>query len=185
MNHFSNFSNLAIVIAVGVFVIFSSSKITASEPAVVRSLNLQRYQGQWFEIARFSNPFQKQCKKNVTATYTLMDNGYVEVINACTREDGQEEGVRGLAKVMDTQNNAKLGVSFFNILGWRPIWGDYWVLGLGPDYSFTVVGDRKRKYGWILSRTKQLSEEQLQDALNIFDKNGYDSTALTYTHHDS
>jgi apolipoprotein D and lipocalin family protein len=182
MTHFGNVSILVIVMLLcGTL---SGSKITASAPDVVKSLNLKAYQGQWFEIARFSNLFQKKCKKNVTATYTLMENGYIEVINACAREDGQNESVKGIAKVVDTQTNAKLAVSFFDIFGWRPIWGDYWVLGLNKDYTVAVIGDPKRKYGWILSRTKKLSEEQLETALSVFDKNGYDSDTLLFTSHD-
>ncbi|MBT5954632.1 lipocalin family protein [bacterium] len=177
----SSFSKILII---GLFAILSGSSIIFAEPTVVESVDLERYQGQWFEIARFSNPFQTQLQKNVTATYTQLENGYIEIVNACTNESGQTESVLGLAKVIDTNTNAKLGVSFFEVFGWRPIWGDYWIIGLDKEYKFAVIGDSNSKFGWVLSRTKKLSKKQLTTVLSIFATNGYDSAALTYTVHN-
>ncbi|MBT6120292.1 lipocalin family protein [bacterium] len=184
MNRLYKFSMLKLITSVVFFSILSGATVTASEPEVIEFLDLQRYQGKWFEIARFSNPFQNKCKKNVTATYTILENGSIEVVNTCTCESGQDEDVKGLIKIIDTQTNAKLGVSFFDVFGWRPVWGDYWVLGLDQDYTVAVIGDPNRKYGWLLSRTKKLSPTQVKIALRIFDKNGYDSKSLIYTIHD-
>jgi apolipoprotein D and lipocalin family protein len=156
----------------------------ATEPQVVPELNLSKYQGKWFEIARFENPFQTKGQKNVFAKYTLLENGFIEVVNACVQENGTTASVKGLAKIQSPKSSAKLEVSFFDILGWRPVWGDYWVLYIDADYQIAVVGDRKQKYGWILSRSKSITETQAAIATETLDKNGYDSKKLRYTHHD-
>ena len=158
--------------------------IFATEPKVVSHLDLLKYQGQWFEIARFPNPFQKKCQKNVTARYRLLEDGFIEVINSCEQKGGAINSVTGLAKQQSPESTSKLGVSFFDIFGWRPVWGDYWVLDIDADYQVAVVGDQNRKYGWVLARNTSLSKIQTDRALSAFDKNGYDSQKLIFTAHD-
>lgn len=158
--------------------------VIGNEPSVVSRLDLNKYQGKWFEVARFPNPFQDTCQKNVSAQYRLLEDGFIEVINRCELSDGKINSVTGLAKWQSTDNTAKLGVSFFDIFGWRPIWGDYWVLDIDPAYQLAVVGDRQAKYGWVLSRTADISVEQLAHARAIFSQNGYDSDLLGMTDHD-
>ena len=68
--------------------------------------------------------------------------------------------------------------SFFRIFGIRPIWGAYWVLAIDADYAVAVVGDAKQKYAWILSRTPNLPEDRMQDAIAVLTRNGYDTGAL-------
>ncbi len=152
--------------------------------SIATEFKLERYQGKWYEIARFKNPFQKKCLKNVTAEYQLLDNGMINVVNKCERKNDERDIVTGLARIQDENDHSKLEVSFFDIFGWRPIWGDYWVLYVDPIYSWSVVGDRKRQYGWILSRNPTLSSSNLDRAKLILDKNGYDSTALLITNND-
>ena len=148
------------------------------------SFKLEPYQGKWYEIARFKNPFQKKCLKNVTAEYQLLENGMIEVTNQCEEKNGKIDSIKGLARIQDQNNPSKLEVSFFDIFGWRPIWGDYWVLYIDSNYSWSVVGDRKSQYGWILSRTPALAASNLKKAKLILDENGYDSTKLLMTTHD-
>jgi apolipoprotein D and lipocalin family protein len=143
------------------------------QPVTVDSVNLQKYTGLWYEIAKIPNSFQKQCVANTTAQYSLNDDGTIKVINSCQEDDGEMDSAEGLAKVVNARTNSKLEVSFVSILGFHLFWGDYWIIGLDDDYSYAVVGTPNRKYGWILSRTKQMADEKLSAAYDILKRNGY------------
>lgn len=125
-------------------------------PATVPHLDLDRYVGRWYEVAKIPNRFQRHCVSDTTAEYARDPDGTITVINRCRTSDGSLDEARAIARVVDTETNAKLEVSFFSLLGWRPVWGDYWVLALGPNYEYAVVGESSRRYGWILSRTTTL-----------------------------
>ncbi|WP_455234627.1 lipocalin family protein [Thiogranum longum] len=122
----------------------------------VAHVDLDRYQGTWYEIARIPNRFQEQCAGNTTAEYSLRDDGRLNVINRCNTFEGELDEARGVARIVDTASNARLKVSFVSLLGWQLFWGDYWVTDLAADYSYVVVGTPGRQYGWILSRTPTL-----------------------------
>ena len=115
----------------------------------VAHVDLSRYLGTWYEIASFPQSFQRGCTAT-TATYTLRDDGQIDVVNRCRKgsPDGPEKVAHGRARVVDRSSNAKLEVSFF-----RPFWGDYWIIDLGADYEYAVAGHPGRDYLWILSRT--------------------------------
>ena len=144
-----------------------------SKPMTVNKVDLDRYVGVWYEIAKIPNRFQKQCARNVTATYSLNDDGTIKVINRCLREDGSEDKVTGKARIVDKKNNAKLEVSFVRIFGFHLFWGDYWIIGLDRDYQYAVVGSPTRKYGWILSREKSMPESMFQEVKQILIKQDY------------
>ena len=148
--------------------------LLATEPQVVDSVDLKRYTGLWFEIARMPNRFQKQCAKGTTARYTLLKNEQIQVTNSCYKADGLKDSVTGLAKVVDKKSRAKLKVSFVRFLGKQWFWGDYWIIGLDEEYNWAVVGHPKRKYGWILSRTPVISDSLRQDIDDLLDQQGYD-----------
>jgi len=139
----------------------------------VSSVELSRYTGLWYEIAKIPNRFQKQCVRGTTAEYTLREDGRLIVVNRCVEQDGGVSEAEGEARTLDTTSNAQLEVSFFSILGWRPFWGDYWVLGLDPDYRWAAIGDPERKYGWILARTPTLQAATLDEIFVILERNGY------------
>ena len=124
----------------------------------VAHVELDRYVGKWHEIAKIPNRFQRQCISDTTATYTRNADGSLAVVNRCRTRGGDYDEARAIARVADPRTNAKLEVSFFSLLGWRPVWGDYWVLALGPDYDYAVVGEPSRRYGWILARTPTLPD---------------------------
>lgn len=162
--------------------IFNTLILYASEPKVIANgLDLYRYQGRWYEIARFPNKFQKDCYKNAQAYYELNEKGLIEVKNMCIELDGSKKMVSGLAKVKDSHNSAKLGVSFFTVFGIRPIWPDYLVYSINNDYTVSVVGDGKGKMGWVLSRTPTININDLIDAKIVFQKNGYSLEQLKLT----
>jgi apolipoprotein D and lipocalin family protein len=132
----------------------------------VQQVDLNRYLGQWYEIAKIPNRFQRQCVSDTSANYARNADGTIAVVNRCRTRDGQFDEARAMARVIDPRTNARLKVSFFSLLGWRPIWGDYWVLALGPDYDYAMVGEPGRHYGWILARTPRLPAAT-RDRINL------------------
>lgn len=143
----------------------------------VPRVDVERYVGKWYEIARYPAPFQEGCT-GVTAEYTLLDNGKVGVVNTCRQDslDGPTRSVQGTARVVDSQSNAKLKVTFF----W-PFEGDYWIIQLADDYSYAVVGEPQRRFLWILSRTPALPESTYEQILARVSEQGYDPTRLERT----
>lgn len=143
----------------------------------VSQVDLQRYSGTWFEIARYPNRFQKDCYAS-RAIYRLRDDGLVDVTNVCREgsPDGPERSVQGKARVVDPDSNAKLEVSFF----W-PFWGDYWIIDLDPEYRWAVVGHPQRKYLWILARTPTLDRDILAEIKQNLTEQKYDVSRLMMT----
>ncbi|MBN2355968.1 lipocalin family protein [candidate division KSB1 bacterium] len=147
----------------------------------VSSVDLKRYTGLWYEVAKIPNSFQRQCACGTTAEYQLRDDGRLTVINSCVKKDGSVSRASGIARVIDDQTRAKLKVSFVSILGIRLFWGDYWIIGLDADYDWAIVGTPSRKYGWILSRSAQLSDTVLDSIYTLLGENGYDPTDFVMT----
>ena len=146
------------------------------ELEVVPAVDLSRYVGQWYEIARLPNRFQKKCADSVTANYTLRSDGSIQVVNRCRKASGEFTTATGKAKIVDRKTNAKLKVSFF----W-PFYGKYWILDLGPNYEYAVVGEPGRDYLWILSRTPQIDETLYQQLLAKMQVRGFDTTRMIRT----
>lgn len=134
----------------------------------VTHVDLNRYLGLWYEIGRYPNSFQKGCRGS-TALYAARPDGEIEVLNSCRDEqDGSLREAKGRAWVVDKISNARLKVSFF----W-PFRGDYWIIDLGQEYEFAVVGTPNRKYLWILSRTPEMHPEVLAKILENVEKQGF------------
>ncbi len=143
---------------------------------VVPHVELSRYLGKWYEVARLPARFEDGCSE-VTATYGLSKDGSVSVLNEC-RKNGKVKRAKGRAKVVDKNTGAKLKVTFF----W-PFYGDYWIINLGKNYDYSVVGTPDRRYLWILSRTPQM-DETLFSQLEAFAKSkGFDVQNLIRTSH--
>ena len=140
----------------------------------VDQVDLQRYVGRWYEIARFRHRFQEGCVGS-RATYTLRDDGRINVVNECYENSfsGKLRSAKGKAWVVDKETNARLKVSFF----W-PFAGDYWIIDLGKDYEYAVVGHPGRKYLWILSRTPSMDRNLYEDILARLEAQGYDTSKL-------
>jgi apolipoprotein D and lipocalin family protein len=141
----------------------------------VAHVDLDRYVGKWYEVARYPNRFERKCDRNVTAEYAKKENG-IEVVNSCLRTDGRAKRSEGHAKVQDEATNAKLAVTFF----W-PFYGKYWVIDLGKNYEFAVVGEPSRKYLWILSRTSSLPDDKYAEIVGRLAAKGYDASKLVKT----
>lgn len=166
----------------------ADSRAQESRPplTVVPEVDLTRYTGTWYEIARLPNRFQDHCASDVTATYTLQDDGRLRVVNRCRKADGTWDDAAGIARTVGEEGpNARLKVRFApRWLSFLPaVWGDYWIIGLAPDYSHAVVGDPDRKYLWVLARSPEMSEETLQAVLEPARAGGYDLSPLIRTTH--
>ena len=147
---------------------------TVEQLKTVDRVDLNRYMGTWYEIAKIPNRFQKDCTGDTKANYTLLDSGKVEVTNSCLTADGKTKVAKGVAKVEDPVTNAKLKVSFFSIFGLHLFWGNYWILYLDDSYQNVIVGEPERKYGWILSRKQSLTEDEIKPLYEKLTENGYD-----------
>ena len=144
-------------------------------PEPRKAVDLQRYLGRWYEIARYEQNFQKGCE-GVTADYTLRADGSIAVLDRCRKSGGKTSEARGRAKVVDAQTNAKLKVSFFG-----PFYGNYWVLDHADDYSWSIVGEPSGRYLWILHREAAPAEAEIQQ-LTVRARNlGYDTSMLRRT----
>ncbi|MGZ9197295.1 MAG: lipocalin family protein [Candidatus Deferrimicrobiaceae bacterium] len=146
----------------------------ASPPEVVPSVDLSRYAGTWYEIAKYPNRFQRGCI-GATAEYTLASDGKrVEVVNRCRdTESGKERSVRGKARVVDPATNAKLSVTFF----W-PFSGDYWILAVGEEYDYAFVGTPDRKYLWFLARTPSIGDDLYGRLVDLARARGFDPARI-------
>jgi apolipoprotein D and lipocalin family protein len=155
----------------------TTTRLALPELRTVPGVDLGRYLGTWYEIASFPQRFQKGCA-GTTATYALRHDGDIDVLNRCRKGglDGEESTARGRARVVDRASNAKLEVSFF-----RPFWGDYWIVDLGPAYEHAAVGHPSRDYLWILSRAPTLDEAVYQGIVARLRAQGYETERLVRT----
>jgi apolipoprotein D and lipocalin family protein len=144
---------------------------------VVKSVDLNKYAGKWYEIARLPNSFEEGCTC-VTAEYFLTDEDYIKVVNTCREVsvNGEINQATGKAFIVQGSNNAKLEVQFF----W-PFRGDYWIIELADDYSWAVVGEQSREYLWILARTAQIDENLYYDLTERAKNKGFNIDKLIRT----
>ncbi len=160
--------------------LLSSSFSLADEKPVeaVKYVDLSRYVGTWYEIARFPFTQQNGCH-NTTATYSLNDDETIKVTNRCRKGgfDGPESVAVAKAKVVDPISQAKLKVKFFILAPWA----DYWVIRLGNEYEYAVVSQPSRKYLWILSRTPTMDTHSYDEIVKSLREDGFDTTRLEET----
>ena len=151
------------------------------ELATVASVDLSRYMGTWYEIARLPMRHEPEDATDITATYALKDNGKVEVCNRMRRR-GEVEEALGEASAID-DSGSRLEVSFLpEGLRWIPFTrGDYWIIGLEPDYSVALVGSPDRKYLWLLARTPRIPPATREHYLGIARVQGFDLAPLIDT----
>ncbi len=146
------------------------------------SLDLSRYSGRWYEVARVPNQFQRRCVAETTAEYELLANGEMRVVNRCRTADGGSIRAEGRARLANRSGpTSKLEVRFAPaILSFLPmVWADYWVLGLTDDYGAALVGTPDRRYLWVLARHPRLDETTYQRLVDIAAAQGFDTTRLS------
>lgn len=157
------------------FFAVSACEVNAAEPPkTVNALDLFRYSGRWYEIATFPKFFQKGCTCT-RAEYTLADSK-IEVKNRCLK-GGDETGIDGKAWRPRDSEPGKLKVKFF----WWQFGSDYWVFSIDESYSIAVVGDSKRDSLWFLSRTREVTPDQLSSMRDVAIANGFDLEKLVMT----
>jgi apolipoprotein D and lipocalin family protein len=152
----------------------------AAEPPLqtVAGVDVERYLGTWYELARYPNSFQKECEA-VTATYTKREDGLIGVLNKCGAIDGSRaRDAEGRAKIVDAATSAKLKVSFFG-----PFWGDYWIVDLEDDYSRAIVGEPSGRYLWVLAREPGVDDAERADIAATLESLGYATAPLYWTKH--
>ena len=142
--------------------------------STVNQLNIAEYMGKWYEIARYDHSFEKGMT-HVSAEYSLMPNGKIQVINQGIK-DGEAKSIVGKAKQPSpTEYPGRLKVSFF-------LWfySDYYIMELNKDYQYALIGSSSDKYLWILSRTPEMPEVQLKGILQKMAQRGYDLSKLVF-----
>lgn len=153
--------------------------MTTKELPTVDWVDVNKYTGQWYEIARLPNSFEKglEC---VTANYSFKKNGKIEVLNkGYSLDKGRYKTAKGTAWVPDSEFPGRLKVTFF----W-PFAGNYYIISLDKDYHHVLVGDPSRKYLWILSRTRELDEDVYSELMNTAGKHGFDTSAVVRINQD-
>jgi apolipoprotein D and lipocalin family protein len=160
----------------------SSNAHAAQYPSLqtMPQVDLQRYAGTWFEIARLPAPFEGTCESDITATYTPRQAGRIDVLNRCRRRSGRLATARGTARVQAGSGEAKLRVSLWPAwLRWLPVaWADYWILWVDESYSQALVGSPSRRYLWVLAREPALPALTLQSIVQRAVTQGFDTTRL-------
>ena len=161
----------ALGFALGVWISPTLAQPQVTEPALapleaIGTLDVPRYMGTWYEIAKYPNWFQKKCVSNTSAQYTAEASGSLTVLNRCQKADGSMSEALGAAKQVGSATSAKLEVRFAPAwLSFLPfVWGNYWVIDLDEQYQLAAVSEPTRKYLWILSRTKTV-DPKVYDAL--------------------
>jgi apolipoprotein D and lipocalin family protein len=125
----------------------------SDEPLPVAYVDQGRYLGLWHEQARLPNSFEEGCQR-ATAEYAMREDGLISVVNTCIDARGERRVARGRARSAGEAGEGKLEVSFFG-----PFWGDYWVLDRGDDYSWSIVGEPRGRYLWLLTREETITSE--------------------------
>lgn len=160
---------------------FLSCKKSYQPLETVKTVDIKKYTGKWYEIARFPHSFEKHLKC-VTAEYSIKKNGKIKVLNKGHEKDSPKEidEAEGTAWIPNINEPAKLLVRFF----W-PFSGNYWIINLDEkNYQYVLIGEPSRKYLWILSRTKTLEESIFNDLVTTAKKNGFDVNKLERIKHD-
>ena len=166
-------TTLLTTLLVGLCTMTSAQQI---DNTTITVFDLNRYLGKWYEVARYDHVFERGLV-GTTAEYSLRDDGKIKVLNSgyMNTLDGSYQESVGKAKPNSNGKPGQLQVSFFG-----PFYGNYYILDLAPDYSYSVVGSSSPKYLWILSRTPHLSSEVLSKILSNLQKRGYDTTKLIW-----
>ena len=153
----------------------SNSDGAVIDNRTVQTFDVARFMGKWYEIARYDHRFEEGMTR-VSATYTLLDDGRIEVLNSGYK-NGKYKEIKGKAKQPNPADPGKLKVSFF-------LWfySDYYVLILDPNYRYVVIGSSSDKYLWIMSRNPDLAEDVIRDLLDQLRERGYDTAKLVYSY---
>ena len=146
----------------------------------IAALDVQRYMGTWYEIARYPNRFERKCVKDTTANYSLRPDARLAVLNSCKQQDGSLMQASAVARQTGAENSPTLEVRFAPAwLSFLPIvWADYWVIDIDKDYQMAAVSEPRREYLWILSRTPKVDQHVYAELLTRLAAKGFDLNKL-------
>ena len=151
----------AALLLVAASVAAQEASLTPAVPPLqaVPALDLPRYLGRWYEVAKFPNRFQRQCVADTQADYSWQADGSLQVRNRCRDAAGVMQEAVGQARPLPGGLTSQLQVRFAPAwLSWLPwVWGDYWVIDLDADYQWVAISEPSREYLWVLSRSPQLA----------------------------
>ncbi|WLI90734.1 lipocalin family protein [Massilia sp. R2A-15] len=151
--------------------------------STIASLDVPRYMGTWYEIAKFPNRFQKKCVGFTSATYSALADGTLQVRNRCRMDNGQFDEAVGAARQVGGPDSPRLKVRFAPaFLSFLPmVWGDYWVIDLDAGYQLAAVSEQKREFLWILSRTPKVDPARYRALVARLEAQGFDVSKLVPT----
>jgi apolipoprotein D and lipocalin family protein len=178
---------------VGALVIAFSKPTDAQQMAplqAISSIDLQKYKGRWYEIAKYPNRFQSMCAKATSAQYALQEGG-VSVLNTCTTDKNEITQVMGEARPVGVVTNEKLSPAQLEVafapkwIRWLPaVWGNYWVVAIDPNYRWSLVSEPKREFAWVLARDSKLTDVEKLAVLVALRAAGLDEKRLEWTRHN-
>lgn len=171
-------------IVIHLLLVFSSISALAQQAlTTIPSLDVQRYMGTWYEIAKYPNFFQKKCASNTVANYEAQANGTVRVTNRCTDSDGKAKEALGEARQIGNATSPKLEVRFAPAwLSFLPlVWGDYWIIDLDTDYKLVAISEPRQELLWVLSRTPAPNPEAYKLLTERLAKKGFDLKKMEAT----
>jgi len=175
---------MRLTVLVAVAVVAALPLMAAQPPLrVVPDVDLTRYAGTWYEIARLPNRFQAKCAGEVVATYQPQPDGRIVVTNRCRTSTGEVTVATGIARRVDGRPPSVLEVRFAPaFLSFLPaVWGDYQIIALGPDYDHAVVGTPDRAYLWVLSRAPRMEADLYRRLLDDARAQGFDVARVVET----
>ena len=182
-NSFIQSLSLGLIVA-GSLVLSACAGMDSRAPlTTVQSVDLNRYAGTWYEIARLPMWFQRHCVDS-KAVYTSRPDGTIGVHNQCVTDTGGLDQADGVATVVDPRTNARLSVvfdNFFARLFGSAREGNYWIIALDPDYQVAMVGTQDRRYLWILSRMPVLDRPVYQRYVERAQELGFPVSDLIHT----
>jgi apolipoprotein D and lipocalin family protein len=164
-----------------VLFVFSNNSSLAKEPTVAEFVDLKRYSGEWYEIAKFTNWYERSCA-GTKAIYIPINEYSIRVINNCQIKDNPSkiQKVIGVARVVDKETNAKLKIRFMNFPA-NLFEGDYWIVYVDQSYQNALVGTPDRKNLWVLSRSESLSKEAFDALIQKAKSQGFTTEKLIKT----
>ena len=165
------------------FLLYSFVNAQESPVKTISSLDVPRYMGTWYEIAKFPNWFQKKCVSNTQAVYSVRPDGNLKVLNSCKTADGEISQAEGTARQVGASDSPRLEVRFAPAwLSFLPmVWGDYWIVDLDSQYQVAAVSDPRREYLWVLSRTPQIDKKVYDALLQRLQNQQFDTRKLELT----
>ena len=189
VNRHRTMQNLTITLLLNLLILGIGQPVAlASEPSplsTIATLDVPRYLGRWYEIAKYPNRFQRKCVADTSAEYKPEPDGRVKVINRCRMENGEWNEAVGMARQVGDTSSPKLVVRFAPAwLSFIPaVWGDYWVIDLDPEYQLVAVSEPRREYLWVLSRSSVVGHDTLVAQMERLRRLGFDTNRLEFSAH--